>query len=599
MQRSLCVLCLVLGLVGCTSNSGNSPDAAVVTPAGTGDAKPAPRKDGPQGAIEIDVSNVLGAQLPARIDLVPLSGEGNEPPLILEAPTGMLEAAAPVGAYRAYVYVYEEGVPVLVDSRDIAVAEDATAFLPVNLLEGTSGNLPIRAFDYDGDLAIDRVEMALGTNREDAGSIPGKPMLNWNTTVLSNEGGWFRGELHAHSSYGEGKESVAKLVARAEKMGLDFLAIADRNTLAASRDPGFQSNKLVLIPAMEWGNDAQGVALIYGPRTEPEPPSTVAAAQAQCIRVQAQGGVFAVAHPCFPTQSWKWGLSYVNAIEVWCRGWRDVPPFALEQLPDALKARENGKLVYSIAAAAALNESDTFGSADTPGFSPSKIGVPYQSVSANMQAAKFWDYETARGLLAGAIGGSNSSSPKVPMAAPVTYIYAQNKSLPALLEGLRSGRTYVSSGLDGPQIQFTADVLNDGKIDVGIGDIIPLNVDAMMEVIVTHATGKKLQVLLNGRPIISKIIEGEGFVHRFLQTPTSYGVYRVQVISSPENPSEGFGPIEVHAMSSPIYAQDITQELLQKYPGINVDKTWVRLKPDSTPEISNLPEASSPLQFTE
>ena len=95
--------------------------------------------------------------------------------------------------------------------------------------------------------------------------------------------------------------------------------------------------------------------------------------------------------------------------------------------------------------------------------------------------------------MAGAIGGSNSSSPKVPLAAPVTYIYAANKSLPALLEGLRLGRTFVARDLNGPQIKFTADVLNDGKVDAGLGDIMPLNVEAMMEVVVSNAAGKKLQ----------------------------------------------------------------------------------------------------------
>jgi hypothetical protein len=595
-RPALALLCL---LSGCAGNSGLSPDTGLPPESEPVAQSEAPRPDGPKGLLDIDISNVLGAQLPARIDLVPLAGEGGDPAIVLEAPKGILEAQVPVGDYRAYVHVYEEEVPVLAETRDVQVTEGATAFLPVNLLEGASGNLPIRAFDLDGDLAIDRVEMALGTNREDPGSVPGKAMLTWDTTVLGSEGRWYRGDLHAHSNHGGGKESVAQLVARAEKMGLDFLAITDRNTLAPSQDPGFKSDKVVLIPAMEWGTDAQGVALIYGPRTVPDPPSTVAAAQAQSIRVQAQGGVFAIAHPCFPTQPWKWGLSYVNAIEVWCRGWRDVPPFALEQLPEEAKLREGGKLVYSIAAAAALNDAETFGSADGTGFNAAKVGVPFQSVSANMQSAKFWDYETVRGLMAGAIGGSNSSSPKVPLAAPVTYIYAANKSLPALLEGLRLGRTFVARDLNGPQIKFTADVLNDGKVDAGLGDIMPLNVEAMMEVVVSNAAGKKLQILLNGRPIVSKVIEGEGFVYRFPQTPTSYSVYRVQVIGSPEKPSDGFGPIEMHAMSSPIYAQEITQELLLKYPGINLDKTWVRVAPDKGQEITDLPEADAPLQFTE
>ena len=35
---------------------------------------------------------------------------------------------------------------------------------------------------------------------------------------------------------------------------------------------------------------------------------------------------------------------------------------------------------------------------------------------------------------------------------------------------------------------------------------------------------------------------------------------------------------EVLAMSSPIYAQDITKELLQQVPNLDVDKLWVRVQ---------------------
>jgi hypothetical protein len=583
----------LIGLLLAAGCASSPTPPAEDTPLAIPDQEPEARapRQGPPGDVEIDVTSVLGEHLPARVDLVSLDDDPPTAPILIEAPKGALETTAPVGNYRAYIHVYQGGVPILVDAQSVTVREGRPAFILFNLLEGASGSMPLRAFDADGDLAVDRVEIALGTDKDDAGSIPGRPVLAWDSRVLKNQGGWYRGELHAHSRHGGGRESVADLVARAEKMGLDFLAIADRNTLAATREPAYRSDKLVLIPAMEWGSDAQGVALVYGMRTQPEPPGSVPAAQAECIRVQAQGGIWAVAHPCFSGAPWKWGLSYVNAIQVWNRGWREMPPMALEQLPEDLRQRDGGELVYSIAAAAALY--------DAAGEGAAKLGLPYQAVSANMQSAKFYDYETTRGLVAAAIGGSKSSSAKVPMAQPVTYIHAENQSLPALLEGLRLGRTYVSSGLDGPQIQFTADVLNDGTVDAGIGGIAPLNMDILFEVIVAKAQGKKLQIMLNGRPIMSKIIEGDGFVHRFIQHPTAYSVYRVQVTSPPANPESGFGPVEVHAFSSPIYCQDITQELLLSNPGLDPSKTWIRLRQDDSGvgEVHDLPEQDPPLQL--
>ena len=527
--------------------------------------------DLPAGPLEIDITNVLGQKLKARVDLL---GLADLPPKTLEVPEGQLETRVPVGAYRAYVHVYDRGVPVLVEVRDIEVTESKPTYLLVNLLEGASRALGVRDFDFDGDLAIDRVELAAGTNPESAIEIPGRPPLPFPNPVLSEQGGWYCGDLHTHSSYGRGSERVGELVRRAERAGLDFLAITDRNTMAALHDPDFHSEKVVLLPAMEWGNDERGVALALGPRTLPDPPSTMPRAQAECIRVQAQGGVFAVAHPCFPTAPWRWGLSYVNAVETWCREWGSVPPMTLEQLGPDEKTREDGRLVHSIAAAAALAD--------------------LAETGANRQAVHYYDLELVRGLMACAIGGSNSASPKVPLGQPVTYVYANEKSVHGILEGLRFGRTFVSSSKDGPRILMHVDVLRDKAVDVGIGGVIPLNVDCMFEVTVFDAEGCKLEVLLNGRPILAKAIEGSPYVQRFEQHPTDYGAYRARVISAPDDPGEMLGSLEVHAMTSPVYSADITQELLWRNPDLDPSKTWVRVQKEGVPEVA-LPENAPPL----
>lgn len=545
---------------------------------------PAPNVTGPTVPVEIDLTTVIGQNIPGRVDLLPLA-EGQES-IHLEVPKGQLEASVPAGSYRAYVYVYDNAVPVLVHVADLEVKAGVGGFLPLNLLEGAGGSLSVRSFDFDGDLAIDRVELDSGTDPYNAASVPGRSVLPYDATVLQEGSRWYRGELYAHSKYGRGTESVGELVSRAEKANLDFLAITDRNTMASIFDPQYASKSVVLIPAMEWGTDQRGVALIYGPRTMPDPPRTVEAAQAECIRVQAQGGVFAIAHPCFPTAPWQWGLSYVNAVQVWARGWRDVPPMALKQLGDVYKEREkltaeqvaNGRkpqLVHSIAAAAADSE--------------------IASVSANMQAAKFWDYEMVRGLMAAPIGGSGTASPKVPMGSPVTYIRAREKSLPAIMEGFRQGHVYVSSGVDGPRLTFRADVLGDGRVDVDMGGVIPLNALTIFEVGVSNAEGRKLEVLQNGRPILSKNIEGPGFVTAFEQKPDAPCNYRVRIVGAPVNFRGGFGPNEVFAMSSPIYAQDITAELMAQHPNLDLKDAWVRVSPPEVEEVG-LPESEETLR---
>lgn len=563
---------LTLGiLAGCAATLSETGTAASGTPAAPAE-QPAPAPQGPEGILSVDITNVLGKQLPARIDLLDVDGYA---PVRLEAPGGKLETRVRAAAYRAYTQVYDQDVLVLADIQDITVRKDQTTHLLVNLLEGSSGSLSLRDFDSDVDFALDRAELASGTDPQNPVDIPGRKRLPYDPGPLRAEAGWYRGELRAHSRYGEGTESVGRLIHRANRAGLDFLAITDRNTLGSVYDPEYHSKEVVLIPAMEWGVPEKGYALIYGPRTELETPAAtpagLAAAQTECIRLQSQGGIFIIAHPCMPTQPWQWELGYANGVEVWQREWSHMPPLLLEQLGDDMKFRKDGKLTYPVAQAAARSE--------------------LAQVSANAQAAFFWDLELQHGLMACAVGSSNSASPKVPLGKPVTYVFAREKSVPGILEGLRLGRTFVTRDIHGPIIHFSADVLGDGKIDVGVGGIIPLGVDTKFLAAVKNAKGKKLQVLENGHPIRTVPIVKDSVMVQFTRHPAHYAAYRVRVISPPTK--TGLGDVDVCAMTSPIYAQEITQDLLWRNPKLDVDKAWVKVETPAAPEVI-LPEDVAP-----
>lgn len=510
----------------------------------------------PAGQLEVNITNVLGDDLPGKVEL---HAKEQAKPEVIEVPKGALSAKAPVGTFKAYVYIYTQGVPVLVDVKDVTITTGNPAFLMVNVLEGT-GTRPLLDFDQDCDFALDSVETACGTSPTDAASVPGRKTLPIDDHVFAKKEGWYKGELHAHSTYGGGKESVAELVKRAEREGLDFLAIADRNTMKACSDPAFKSSKVALIPALEWGCDDMGVALIYAPRTFPEFVKSIPQAQALVDLVQAQDGFFAIAHPCFPTMPWQWGLSFVNGIEVWCRDWSTVPPLSAATLNEDSLERVKGKYIQSIAFAAASAEL------------PLSMRLSSKPLSANDQANTFYDAELVRGLKAAVIAGSNSSSPEVPIARPVTYVYALEKSVRGIVNGLRRGRTFVSSSVNGPRLSFDADVLSDADVDVSIGGVIPLGVPTRFAVGVEGAKGQELQILCNGRPLVSKEIEGDAFALHFKEVPRNYSVYRVRVIASAQK--ESLGPVDVLAMSSPIYAQqlDIPNKEIEQFKKQHPDK---------------------------
>jgi hypothetical protein len=139
---------------------------------------------------------------------------------------------------------------------------------------------------------------------------------------------------------------------------------------------------------------------------------------------------------------------------------------------------------------------------------------------------------------------------------------------------LRNGHTFISSGTDGPIIRFTADAGKDGKTDVNIGGVVPLALDTEFQIQVKNAKGMKTAVLRNGWPILSKNVETDKVqVLRISDKAPSYSIYRVCV----ERPSAtpGFGPMEMMAMTSPIYAQDIVPIDPTKKDPFDV---WVKLE---------------------
>ncbi len=476
----------------------------------------------------VSVRNILDQPLMARIRLFPVSG-GQIRSVELENGAGAV--SAPAGEYSASVYVYDQGVPILVHQQAITLSATEKSEITVSVLEGSAGNRTLRAFDGDFDLVLDRVEVELGSDPANPRSVPGETLYEWPSPVLRDRGGWYKGELHAQSSYGAGSEDVAALIRRAEAAKLDFLAIADPNTLAAAMDPKFKSSKLVLIPAMEWKHSTLGSALILAPASLP--PTNVARAEAQALanRLQAQGGIFAVAHPAHPGQSWQWGLNYFNAVEVWFGGWRVTPPLEVRSLIPELQVQlENGDYAYPIAAAAAMN-----------------------MLSANGQATLYYDIETTGGSRAAMIAGSGSTGRKIPLGEPLTYVWAKEQSLNGILDGIRRGRTFVTSGPKGPFVEFMADINGDDRIDVGSGGMVPINVKSKFIVGIQGAKDAHLEILFNGYPIRSRKIEGDRFLLSVGDEPGSPGVYRVRITES-TNERKGFGPGEVLAMSSPIYA---------------------------------------------
>lgn len=128
-----------------------------------------------------------------------------------------------------------------------------------------------------------------------AGTAP-----QWPEGILSTRGaGWYRGNLHAHTIHSDGSWDVPDVIASARQAGMDFVALTDHNTvspLAQMRSYG--TDDLCIIGGMEL-TTYYGHAVVVGVhrwvdwRTQTTGRNIIAIAE----EVTAAGGTFIIAHP--------------------------------------------------------------------------------------------------------------------------------------------------------------------------------------------------------------------------------------------------------------------------------------------------------------
>jgi hypothetical protein len=216
--------------------------------------------------------------------------------------------------------------------------------------------------------------------------------------------GWYRGELHSHSVHSDGAYTVEKLVNRAKAQEMDFLALTDHNTLAGL--PELAATDFPTIPGVEL-TTFHGHHIVLGARDlvvpwhrEGERLDVNEVAE----RLRANGALFALSHPFAigdpVCTGCRWTAreldpEHIDLIEVWHRRWD--------------KDRTN-----------------------------------------NADARLFWDELWRQGHRPTAIGvrdwHNKGHEAPLPGPLPMTVIHAESLDAPDLLDGLRAGAAYMTSG---------------------------------------------------------------------------------------------------------------------------------------------------------
>ncbi len=98
-------------------------------------------------------------------------------------------------------------------------------------------------------------------------------------SVFPEEGQWFKGNLHMHTTLSDGRVSPSEAIERYRKNGYDFIAITDHRCPGITVEPGedgyfgaetVEAGNMLLLSGVEWDTGGANTDL-------PEKPSSKAA----------------------------------------------------------------------------------------------------------------------------------------------------------------------------------------------------------------------------------------------------------------------------------------------------------------------------------
>ena len=229
--------------------------------------------------------------------------------------------------------------------------------------------------------------------------------------------GWFQGDLHAHTDFSDGVLRPRGLLELARREGMDFFSITDHNTTAAYPHFGDPAD-MCIVPGMEVTFGAGHYNLFGLTQTLPwlEPVShgpiqldhrAAGVDVNELLAAGAAAGLLnSINHPLLVPWAWLFqdtDLTQVHCLEIW----------------------------------------------NDPSFPKSRV--------ANPQAVELWTAWLNAGHRIVAVGGSDfhrpynrrgAAKPPDRLGFPRSYVYAQELSPAALLDGVRAGRVYVSMGAE-------------------------------------------------------------------------------------------------------------------------------------------------------
>ncbi|MEO3868771.1 CehA/McbA family metallohydrolase [Nonomuraea sp. B12E4] len=297
-----------------------------------------------------------------------------------------------------------------------------------------------------------------------AGGVAATPAL---ADAKTPQGQWLAGDTHVHNDHSAdgslprqqskqtlpGNLPVADQIGEAERTGLDFLPLTDHRTYDQHWDPQWQSSKLLLVPGEEANGSPHAIVLgaVDTVVDGANPPGSPAFRHVQqsIWDAHAQDAIWSTAHPDDGEYTPEDGpndnasVQGMNTVEVW-----NVASDPDAQI-DYAENRWNAGFRFGAVAASDCHFRELWGTAG-PG-------------------------------------------------QPTTWVFAAERSVRGILDGLRAGRTSVSYRRTGPFATVEADLDGDGRYEALGGDEVVLRharlpKKASLRVRVRQAAGARVLV---------------------------------------------------------------------------------------------------------
>ena len=270
------------------------------------------------------------------------------------------------------------------------------------------------------------------------GAVSVVPGLRWQADADPVSGEWLAGDFHVHTTWshdvwgGPDDDNTdfpaeaytlgwtpAEQIRNAELRGLHFVALTDHNRIRILDDPGYTSSALTLVPGYEH-------SLSYGHAGVfiPDPAALRAVFNETLARADGSGHGFG-------------------------------EPGGLDRFLDA---------VHAAGGAAVINHPADHGTwkgpvAESHGFDAveawnsswlQRHNVTPEVYTDNYLAAQWWEQnflggERRKGVTGGSDNHWRSTTAVQGVGQPTTWVYAADRSAAAIVEGVKAGRTFVSS----------------------------------------------------------------------------------------------------------------------------------------------------------